>query len=76
MDDDTQDVVQTVVKSGSEYLPGKSSTDSYWEFMGGKVEEDENLKEAAVRELREETDLNAEPVETGEYFIGRGEKGF
>lgn len=52
------DVVQTVVKSGGEYLIAKRSEDNYWEFMGGKVEKGETLKEAALRELNEETDLN------------------
>jgi 8-oxo-dGTP diphosphatase len=32
----------------------------YWEFPGGKVERDEDLKTALKRELREEIDVDAE----------------
>lgn len=64
------DVVQTVVKSEGEYLIAKRSKDSYWEFMGGKVEEEETLKEAAVRELNEETDLNLSEKDIRKFSKG------
>lgn len=60
MAEDTNQVVQTVIKSDKKYLLARRSSDEYWEFMGGKVKEDENLKQAARRELNEETDLNLE----------------
>lgn len=58
MGNEKMDVVQTVVKSGEEYLIAKRSEYNYWEFMGGKVEKGETLKEAALRELNEETNLD------------------
>lgn len=36
------------------------SLPNLWEFPGGKVEKDENLKEAIEREIREELDCNIE----------------
>ena len=33
-----------------------------WEFPGGKIEEGENPAEAAVREIREELDLEIKPI--------------
>lgn len=51
------DVVQTVIQSDREFLLAKRSKDGYWEFIGGKIKESEDLKTAAVREINEETDL-------------------
>jgi len=56
-----QQVVQTVVHergSKSELLMGKRKRDDYWEFLGGKLEDDEDVLEAGLRELREETQVN------------------
>lgn len=55
MNELTVDVVQTVVRARGKYLIGKRTEDGYWEFLGGKLEEGEDLKETALRELREET---------------------
>ena len=41
---------------------------SHWEFPSGFIEEDEEVKEAALRELMEETGLKGEVVKTGESF--------
>ncbi|MDC3087348.1 NUDIX domain-containing protein [Paracoccaceae bacterium] len=35
----------------------KKEYDGYWEYPGGKVEEDENLGEAIIREIKEEINL-------------------
>lgn len=41
---------------------------SHWEFPSGFMEGDEDVKEAALRELMEETGLKGEVVKTGESF--------
>lgn len=38
----------------------KMSLPNMWEFPGGKVEKDENLKQAIEREIREELDCTVE----------------
>ena len=40
----------------------------HWEFPSGFLEEGEDVKEAALRELMEETSLKGEVVRTGESF--------
>lgn len=42
--------------------PGK------WTFPGGIIEEGESVKEAALRELKEETGLTGEVIRTGNSF--------
>lgn len=42
---------------------GKMEHAFHWEFPGGKVDAGESDFEAIVREIREELDLNVEPVE-------------
>lgn len=37
-----------------------------WEFPGGYVEKDESPRDAAIRELKEETGIIAEPIRTGD----------
>ena len=44
-----------------------------WHLVGGHVEENETLKEALKRELKEETNLD---IEVGDIIDGRIEKTF
>jgi len=77
------DVATAVVKKedSEEYLLAKRTTETdiqpgKWNFPGGKIEEqDSNPAEAAQRELREETRIDEEPVQTGESFIVDTEDG-
>jgi len=46
-----------------------------WCFPGGRIEEDETAEEAALREVKEETGLEAEVLEQGETFNAEGELG-
>ena len=71
MGKDTNQVVQTVVRSSKKYLLARRSSDGYWEFMGGKVQEGEDLKHAARRELNEETDLKLEKQDFKAFNKGK-----
>lgn len=47
----------------------KERNPGLWEFPGGVVEEDETPREAAIRELHEETGLKGEILKTGDSGI-------
>ena len=55
------DVVAALIKKGNKFLLcQRNEKDRYgllWEFPGGAVEPDEDLKEAIQREIKEELDL-------------------
>lgn len=59
------DVVAALIKKGDKFLLCQRKEDdryaNLWEFPGGTVEEDEDLKEAIKREIDEELGLNIEP---------------
>ena len=46
--------------------PAHKARGLLWEFVGGKAEKDESLKEALVRECREELGVTVEP---GSIFV-------
>lgn len=54
----------------------QNSSSGEWVFPGGKIEKNEKPSEAAIRELKEETGLKGEILETGETYIGEGELGY
>ncbi len=58
------------VRRGDEFLALHRSpeNDAYWHSVAGGVEEGETYAAAAVRELREETGLVAEPQPLGSRF--------
>ena len=54
----------------------ENSSSGEWVFPGGKIEENESPREAAVRELKEETELTGNILEAGETYMGEGELGY
>lgn len=74
------DVALAVVENEGKYLIVKRSEENTssgeWGFVSGKMEKNETPEETAERELWEETKLEAELVETGDFYIGKGELGY
>src|ERR1700681_5051527 len=62
------------VRRGDEFLALHRSpeNDAYWHSVAGGVEEGETYAAAAVRELREETGLAAEPQPLESTFVYGG----
>ena len=56
------DVVAAIIKKDNLYLIAQRNRDKYmglkWEFPGGKVEPNETLQEALLREIYEELNVN------------------
>jgi 8-oxo-dGTP pyrophosphatase MutT (NUDIX family) len=62
------------VRRGEEFLVAHRSPESggYWHPIAGRIEDDEEPAAAALRELREETELEARSLETiGEFTYVR-----
>ena len=59
------DVVAALIWEGERFLacqrPANKARALLWEFVGGKVEPGETLREALIRECREELDITVEP---------------
>ncbi|PSH01968.1 MAG: hypothetical protein BRC27_00285 [Nanohaloarchaea archaeon SW_10_44_10] len=74
------DVALAVVKSDGEYLlverSEENTSSGEWGFVSGKLEDMEEPEEAAARELKEEANIDAESLETGDFYIGEGELGY
>ncbi len=74
--------VRVIVPINSEYLIiSENREGAYWNFPGGKVEIDESIQEACLREVYEETSLLIEKIDflhkfvfnewEGYYFLAR-----
>jgi 8-oxo-dGTP pyrophosphatase MutT (NUDIX family) len=61
---------KVMIRRGDEFLVllRCAADGGYWHTVAGGVEDDETYAEAAVRELREETGLDAEPVDLGRTY--------
>lgn len=68
-----------VVENDGEFLimrrSEENSSSGKWTFPGGKIEEDEALEEAVVREMKEETGLEVEVKRSGDTYLNEGELG-
>jgi 8-oxo-dGTP pyrophosphatase MutT (NUDIX family) len=59
-----------VIVENNQVLLNKHGEDKFWKFCGGRIEENEtNLKEAAMREVKEEMGLNVEILNNDPYFF-------
>lgn len=59
-----------VIAENNKVLLNKHGEDEFWKFCGGRVEENEtNLKEAAIREVKEEMGLDVEILNNDPYFV-------
>jgi 8-oxo-dGTP diphosphatase len=60
-------VVAGVLKIGNKVLltsrPTSKSHSGYWEFPGGKIEENESVIDALIRELREEINVEVSSID-------------
>lgn len=59
------EVVAALIRNGDRLLacqrPANKARALLWEFVGGKVEPEESLRDALIRECREELDITVEP---------------
>lgn len=64
------DVVAALIWQGDRFLacqrPANKARGLLWEFVGGKVEPDESMEQALIRECREELDIE---LAVGELFM-------
>lgn len=59
-----------VIVENNKVLLNKHGNDDFWKFCGGRIEEDEiNLKDAAIREVKEEMGINVEILNNAPYFF-------
>ena len=67
---DMTEVVAALIKKDDKFLicqrPKDKARGLLWEFVGGKVEKGEGLKDALKRECKEELDVD---IEVGELFV-------
>ncbi|MDA3803147.1 MAG: NUDIX hydrolase [Patescibacteria group bacterium] len=59
-----------VIVEDNKVLLNQHGEDVFWKFCGGRVEDYEyNLKEAAIREVKEEMGINIEILENDPFFV-------
>ncbi len=54
-----------IIRRGDDFLMLHRAIDDYWHVVAGVVEDGETFSEAATRELREETGLDASVTDVG-----------
>jgi len=60
--------VVSIVSNGHEVIMGKRIDNGLWEFPGGKMELNEGVMEAGLRELEEETGVVPDTYEFTTFF--------
>lgn len=55
-------VVCGVIRSEKGYLIAQKKESLLWEFPGGKIQDDETDNQALIREIKEELNLDIEPL--------------
>lgn len=72
-------VVAALLKNGDKILLAKRATGNligHWEFPGGKIEDNESLESAVIREIKEELGLIIIPVREVSVFTHEYDFGF
>jgi len=73
-----KDIALALIKRGNRVFLVKRKFqpfENYWAFPGGGKEPNEHLKETAIRETKEETNLDIEIIKKLGNFIGKGDNG-
>jgi 8-oxo-dGTP diphosphatase len=65
--------VRALVIDDGQVLLVRAHGSSFWEFPGGGVKRGESLREAAIREAREESGCVVEPLRLLGIYLNRGE---
>ena len=66
------EVVCGVIRSEKGYLIAQKKESLLWEFPGGKIQDGESCNQALIREIKEELNLDIEPVlEIIRYTYGK-----
>ena len=59
-----------VIVENNKVLLNKHGEDEFWKFCGGRIEENEiNLKDSAIREVKEEMGIDIEILNNEPFFI-------
>ena len=73
------EVALGIIRNRGKYLimrrSNSNSSSGKWAFPGGKIKDQETPSEAVKREIKEETNLDAEILGSGESYQDKGELG-